>query len=212
MRGPVESAASSPSGLDLLLAALDPDRDRAADRLLLLRRKLVNFFAWGRAPFPDELADEALDRVARRLASGETIRNSDPGAYIYGFARNVLRESWALPRFQQAPGHPLSPAPTAQADDVAERRARCLDLCLARLPEESRRVLLAYYREDGGTSKIEARRMLAAQLNLSSGGLRLKVHRLRVQALEGCVRACLARAAVTESSPAHVLSKERSPR
>lgn len=206
----LEKAATSPSGLDRLLAALDPDRDRAAAKLLLLRAKLVNFFAWSRAKFPDELADEALDRVAKRLAAGETIRSADAGAYAYGFARNVLRESWSRPRLVEAPPSVFG-APDGSGE-IAERRSRCLDRCLDRLPAESRRLLLDYYRIGEGATKAETHRRLAAALGISPGNLRLKVHRLRVGALEVCVRACLAREAETETSQAHVEAGTRDSR
>lgn len=207
MAGPVETPTPFPSGLDLLLAALDPDRALAAEKLLLLRRKLLKFFAWKRTPFPDELVDETLDRVARRLAEGETIRSLDPGVYVHGVARNVLRESWSRPRLVRGPEPAL--ASSAEAEQaLAERRSRCLDRCLARMPAESRRLLLAYYQSDGGT-KAASRQRLAADLQVSRGNLRLKLHRLRVE-LQGCVRSCLGRE--TEASSVHVMSKEPSER
>jgi DNA-directed RNA polymerase specialized sigma24 family protein len=209
MAGPVESAAP-PNGLDLLLAALDPDRARAAERLLLLRRKLLKFFAWSRVPFPDELVDETLDRVTRRLSEGETIRSPDPGAYVHGVARNVLRESWSRPRLVGAPGAALAVA-TTDEQVVAERRSRCLDRCLAGLPPESRRLLLAYYQGGDGAAKVAARRRLAAELQVSGGALRLRLHRLRVD-LEGCVRSCLGSGPETETSSAHIMSRGREAR
>jgi DNA-directed RNA polymerase specialized sigma24 family protein len=210
MPDPVDSAATSPSGLDLLLAALDPDRERAADKLLLLRRKLLKFFAWNQAPIPEDLVDEALDRVARRLHEGDTVRQGDIGAYVHGFARIVLRESWSRPRLLRVPTTALSAAPDAE-EAVAEKRSRCLDLCLARLPPESRRLLFAYYQAENGAAKIASHRQLAGELGLSAGNLRLRLHRLRV-VLERCVRSCLDRALETEPASAHVLSKEPSGR
>jgi DNA-directed RNA polymerase specialized sigma24 family protein len=210
MPGPVDGAATSPSGLDLLLAALDPDRERAADKLLLLRRKLLKFFAWNQAPIPEDLVDEALDRVVRRLREGDTVRHRDVGAYVHGFARIVLRESWSRPRLPRVPATTLSAPPAAEAA-VAEKRSRCLDLCLARLPPESRRLLLAYYQAENGAAKVASHRQLAAELGLSAGNLRLKLHRLRV-VLERCVRSCLDRDPETEASSSHVLSREPSGR
>jgi DNA-directed RNA polymerase specialized sigma24 family protein len=209
MLGPDDGAAASPSGLDLLLTALDPDRERAAEKLLLLRRKLLKFFAWNKAPIPDDLVDETVDRVARRLQEGDTVRHPEFGAYVHGFARIVLRESWSRPRLVRAHAA-LSRAPAAE-QVVAERRSRCLDRCLARLPVEGRRLLLAYYETENGAAKIASHRKLAAELDVSAGNLRLRLHRLRVE-LEGCVRSCLGRDPETEMSSTHVLSRERSKR
>jgi DNA-directed RNA polymerase specialized sigma24 family protein len=210
MPGPIDRTAVSPSGLDLLLTALDPDRDRAAEKLLLLRRKLLKFFAWNRVPIPDDLVDETVDRVARRLQEGDTVRHLEFGAYVHGFARIVLRESWSRPRLVRAPEAVFSGTPVAE-QAVAERRSRCLDRCLARLPAESRWLLLAYYQAENGAAKIASHRKLAAELDVSAGNLRLKLHRLRVE-LEGCVRACIARDLETEASSVHVLSREPSKR
>jgi DNA-directed RNA polymerase specialized sigma24 family protein len=209
MPGPVESAAS-PSGFDLLLAALDPDRERAAGQLMRLQLKLLKFFAWNRAPFPDELVDETLDRVTRRLSEGEIIRSLDPGAYVHGVARNVLRESWSRPRLLRGPEAALTAAP-ADEHSIAERRSRCLDRCLAGLSAESRRLLLAYYQAGEGAAKIASRRRLAAELQVSGGNLRLRLHRLRVD-LEGCVRSCVGNGPETETSSAHIMSRERKER
>jgi DNA-directed RNA polymerase specialized sigma24 family protein len=210
MPDPVDRAAASPSGLDLLLAALDPDRDLAAAKLLLLRRKLLKFFAWNKVPIPEDLVDETLDRVARRLHEGDAVRHPEFGAYVHGFARVVLRESWSRPRLVRAQEGALSAAPVAE-QVVAERRSRCLDLCLARLPPESRRLLLAYYQTENGAAKIASHRQLAAELDVTAGNLRLKLHRLRVE-LEICVRSCLERDPETETLSAHVLSREPSKR
>jgi DNA-directed RNA polymerase specialized sigma24 family protein len=208
MPGPIDSAAASSSGLDLLLAALDPDRDRAAEKLLLLRRKLLKFFAWNKVPIPEDLVDETVDRVARRLHGGDTVRHPEFGAYVHGFARIVLRESWSRPRLVRAHEAALPQAPAAE-QLVAERRSRCLDLCLARLPPESRRLLLAYYQAENGAAKIASHRKLAAELEVSGANLRVKLHRLRLE-LEGCLRSCLGRDRETESSSSHVLAREPS--
>jgi RNA polymerase sigma factor (sigma-70 family) len=211
MSDPVETSASSPSGFDRLLAALGSDRERAAEGLVLLRRKLLMYFTWNRAAFADELVDETLDRVARRLQEGDAIRSGDVRAYVYGFARNVLRESWSRPHLVQTRQDPVAPETMEVEQDVAERRSRCLDTCLARLPAETRRRLLAYYQADHGAAKILSRRELAARLGVSAGSLRLKLHRVRAD-LQVCVRACLAAAAETERSPAHSNSRGRSQR
>ena len=208
MSGPVDRAAASPSGFDLLLGALDPDRDRAADKLLLLRHKLLKFFAWNKAPIPEDLVDETVDRVVRRLDEGETVRHPEFGAYVHGFARIVLREAWSRPRLVRVPATALSVTPIAE-QAIAERRSRCLDLCLARLPSDKRRLLLAYYQTQNGAAKVASHRRLAAELGVSEGNLRVKVHRMRL-GLQGCLRSCVGRDLETETTPTHVLSRDPS--
>lgn len=206
MAGPIDNAATSPSGLDLLLAALDPDRDRAADRLLLLRRKLLKFFAWNKVPIPEDLVDETVDRVARRLHEGDSVRHPEIGAYVHGFARMVLRESWTRPRLVRIPASVL-PGPSEEEQAAAERRSRCLDRCLARLPPENRRLLLAYYQAENGAAKIASHRRLAAELGVTDGNLRIRLHRLRLQVQE-CLHSCLGRSLETETPAGRLPPKE----
>jgi hypothetical protein len=86
-----------------LLDLFDPDRGRAGQRYEATRRALVKFFECKGGRFPEDLADETLDRVARRVAEGEVIRAADPAAYVHGVARNVLRADWAQRDRSSAP-------------------------------------------------------------------------------------------------------------
>ena len=61
-----------------LLNSLDEDRERAGEKYEELRRTLIRFFEWRGAPFPEEHADEALNRVARRLGEGVEIKWAGP--------------------------------------------------------------------------------------------------------------------------------------
>src|SRR5258708_12333084 len=78
----------SEEGLNKLLDQLHPERSEAGERYEKIRRKLVQFFRWERAEFPEEHADEALNRVARKLAANERI--IDVERYIYAVARMIL--------------------------------------------------------------------------------------------------------------------------
>src|SRR5262245_6736399 len=73
-----------------LLASLDPDRETAADRYLRIHNDLVRLFQWRGCSTPDEYADEAMNRCARKIAQGEEIR--DLATYSVGIARMLLRE------------------------------------------------------------------------------------------------------------------------
>jgi hypothetical protein len=62
--------ADGSSSLDRLLAWLDPDPDRAGERYVLFREELAEYLSrHGAYTVADALADEALDRVNKRLAS-----------------------------------------------------------------------------------------------------------------------------------------------
>src|SRR5262245_30762136 len=76
--------------LDRLLACLDGDRDAAGHKYIELRGNLVRFFEWRGCAFPEDHADETINRVAKRVSEGEEIRN--PAAYFLGVGRLVLLE------------------------------------------------------------------------------------------------------------------------
>src|SRR5262249_38711382 len=93
--GRVEVNGQPDSAFERLLAVLDSDREKAGERYELLRLRLTRFFEWRRAGAPADLVDRTIERVTRKLAEGEGIREEDPSAYFYGVARNILREHWA---------------------------------------------------------------------------------------------------------------------
>jgi hypothetical protein len=51
----------------------------------------VKFFDWRGAHFPEECADKTFNRVARKIDSGEAVR--DIASYCNGVARMILLES-----------------------------------------------------------------------------------------------------------------------
>jgi hypothetical protein len=49
------------------LACLDADTEQAGEKYEAIRQKLVKFFDWRGAHFPEECADETINRVVRKL-------------------------------------------------------------------------------------------------------------------------------------------------
>jgi DNA-directed RNA polymerase specialized sigma24 family protein len=188
----------SREAFESLLARLDPDPDRAGERYETLRLRLVKFFHWRQAPFPEDLADETIDRVSQRLRDDPSVEPQSWPAYVHAFARNVLREHW-----KEQARHPPGPLAVASEPPLEaesrERQLECLDRCLAALPEESRLVILRYYRLQGG-AQIDVRRQLAQEHGIPLNALRLRVHRIRGR-LEACVRGCVARSEAPTSFP-----------
>ncbi|HEX7313012.1 MAG TPA: hypothetical protein VF297_03780 [Pyrinomonadaceae bacterium] len=174
---------------DLLLSSLDPDRELAGQKYVLLRLKLVKYFEWHGAGFPDREADVTLNRVARRIAEGQEVHSLN--AYCYGVARLVFSEAL---RAQQKEREALECAPPAEVDETGddpqdEARRACLDRCLQDLPEEHRALIIGYYDDEKGR-KIERRRHLAARLGIPINALRIRAHRIRLR-LEACVGECV---------------------
>jgi DNA-directed RNA polymerase specialized sigma24 family protein len=181
----------SRESLDLLLATLDPVRERAGERYEGIRSRLVRFFLCRGLAQPEELADDTIDRVCRRLVEGEEIRAVDVARYFLGVARNVAREAWDLDQRRRASGatQEMARRSLAAADEPDQGALACLEQCLETLPPEARDLVLRYYDSEPST-KVERRRALASQLGIAPNALRIRLHRLRAQ-LERCIRRCL---------------------
>ncbi len=185
------------SALERLLARLDADPARAADAYEALRLALTRFFDWRGAHFPDECADEALNRLARRLEEGAEV--ADLRGYSLGIARLVLLERARSPQVRHdelvedaliaAAPRPIDPQPALHD---------CLDRCLGSLAPEARALILEYY-QDQRRQKIDRRVALASRLGLSANALRSRAQRVRDR-LEACVRGCAASRA-TDTKP-----------
>jgi RNA polymerase sigma factor (sigma-70 family) len=188
----------TPASFDSLLAHLGPDRESAARAYIEIRRAMFIFFATRGAASPDEMTDETINRVARRLSEGERITTESPSNYFYGVARNVWRESLAkgnvlIPLAEGNPGGGVQATPydllvSARERAEIEIRHECLEKCLGQLDPEDRELIISYYQFSGG-AKIENRKQLAERLGLSNNTLRQKVARLRSRIAE-CVIIC----------------------
>lgn len=170
-----------------LLSAFSPDREIAGEQYELVRLKLVRYFELRMGANPDDLADEAIDRVARRLAEGERIASPEIMRYVYGVARNVLHESWKTQLRRQ---RSLAAVPSLESEsDELEIQAGCLRKCLDSAPAQNRDLLLQYYR-DIGKPKIDRRAAMAKQLGIPLNALRIRIHRMKGE-LQRCVERCM---------------------
>ena len=173
---------------DKLLVALDGDRDSAAKKYLELRSNLMRFFEWRGCSFPEDHADETINRVAKRVTEGEEILNYS--GYAMGVARLLLleinkgrqREQLALAEIGQASEF------YEEADD-GERRLVCLRSCLQTLTTDNRDLILEYYQGEKG-EKIQNRKKLMDQLGIPVNTLRMRALRLR-ERLQACMGECV---------------------
>ena len=165
------------------LAWLGPEAESAGEEYERLRFRLCTFFSQRRCRFPEELADETINRVIIKIGE-EKIENRL--AYFYGVAKNVYRESLRKERSHLNVDelHVAAP-PTPEPDFSAE----CLERCLAELPPESRNLILEYFSEVKH-AKIELHRRISESFQLTQTALRMRVMRVK-QKLAVCVRECL---------------------
>jgi DNA-directed RNA polymerase specialized sigma24 family protein len=178
----------SEEALARFLLCLDSDSDRAGAKYESLRLMLMKFFDWRGALFPEECADETINRIIRKIDEGETIR--DIPTFCYGVARLVFLERLKSPESRRVDFEELSPA-TLVAPEPEERdeRQECFERCLNELPLESRQLILQYYSNER-RAKIDGRRALAQHMSIPLNALRNRAQRIRNR-LEGCVDGCI---------------------
>jgi DNA-directed RNA polymerase specialized sigma24 family protein len=167
---------------DQLLAWLDPDPQRAGLAYEKIRRRLITIVASRGCLIPEELADETIDRVARRVSDIRDSYVGDQAIYFLGVMNNVHHEYLRRPVMPRLP----------QRDDNAEAKEKtygCLERCLDKLTASSRKMIERYYAEDR-RAKIDLRRRLAAEFGVSPTTLRLRALRIR-EKLQACIEQCM---------------------
>lgn len=165
---------------EALLGRLDGDVETAAVRYEELRQRLIRFFRWERSVEPEDLADEVLNRVARKLADGEAIEVVE--RYAAGVARVLLRES--LTRGQRR-GAALRKMVVMEPERVDPEALAGLEACLKELEPEQAQLILRYY-AGHGSAHIGVRRQMAMELGVELNALRNRALRIR-ERLEACV-------------------------
>lgn len=162
-------------------------------KYLEMRERLTAYFDRKNCFAPDELADETLSRVARRLEEEGIIESETPAKYCYIVARFVFMEYL---RGTERKNVQLDEVLHQKSDDFAvseaaenkEKMLDCLEKCTGKLESASRDIIIRYY---FGTEriKIENRRALAESLSITGNALTIRACRIRTK-LETCVREC----------------------
>jgi DNA-directed RNA polymerase specialized sigma24 family protein len=177
----------TPESFDQLLAFLHPDRDEAGNKYEAIRLRLIKIFTCRGCCVPEDLADETINRVARKVPEIAAAYTGDPALYFFGVANHVHMEYL---RRKPVPVPPQQPDPS---DDL-EREFQCLEQCIEQLPPEHQKLIIEYHQDEKRT-KIDRRKQLAERLDIGLNALRIQVCRIRAS-LQECVFRCL------EQSPA----------
>jgi len=177
-----------PTAFEKLLAWLDPDREKAGEKYRKIQMRLIKIFACHGCSDPEKLADVTIDRVISKIDWLVENYVGDPLLYFCGVARNVLRED-IRGRNNPKMVAPVEPTP----DNESDQEYDCLDQCMDELSQPTRRLVLAYYEEEG-QAKIARRKKLAEELGITLQALRLRVFHTRVQ-LKACMEGCLTQSA-----------------
>jgi DNA-directed RNA polymerase specialized sigma24 family protein len=173
---------------DKLLVALGCDPDTAAAKYLEIRTNLTRFFEWRGCSFPEDHADETINRIAKRVAEGEAILNHS--GYAMGVARLLLLEiNKGRQREQLALAEIGTASEVYEEPDDGENRLVCLRSCLQMLSGDNRELILQYYDGEKGV-KIQNRKKLMDRLGIPVNTLRMRALRLR-ERLQSCVEECV---------------------
>lgn len=170
---------------DELLNWLHPDREQAGRKYEDIRRRLIRIFVHRGCALAEDMADETINRVVRKVREVRANFNpsDDPALYFYGVGRNVYREY-----FKRRPD-PAPPPGNGTDDDDETPEYECLKKCLGHLSPSNRELILEYYGDEEG-AKIERRKKLAERFGVALNALRIRAHRIRLE-LKRCVLECL---------------------
>ncbi|SRR6266849_6621833 len=189
------------SQFETLLQRLHPNRNCAGEKYEDLRWQLAKFFEWNCGCRAEDLVDETLDRVARRL---QELEIPDVVSFAWGVAQNVRLEAMkTAARMVPIPDRPNEegfPVDSSNFEHHIHERLeldqwrRRLQACIQRLSPEDRKLFLAYHHPE--STSIGMRQKLASHLGITMNTLRVRVNRLRYK-----VEQCTDRYAVTPARP-----------
>ena len=184
---PRQKWALNQEAFDKLLVAFDVDRETAGRKYLEIRNNLTRFFEWRGCSFPEDHADETINRMAKRVFEGEAILNHS--GYAMGVARLLLLEINKGRQREQSALAEIGAVPDVYVpEDDDESRLTCLRSCLQTLSPDNRELILQYYQGEKG-EKIENRKKLLDRLGIPVNTLRMRALRLR-EKLQACVEEC----------------------
>jgi DNA-directed RNA polymerase specialized sigma24 family protein len=172
-----------PADFDRLLRWFDSDPDRAGQLYESIRWRLIAVLASRGCYIPEELADDVIDRVARRVKDIEATYSGDKAIYFLGVMNNVHHE------YLRRPPVPRLVSAGNDQVEVREQTHVCLDRCLAKLSPHAREIIQQYYAEDK-QAKISLRKRIAARFGVTGSNLRLRALRIRTK-LQTCIEQCM---------------------
>jgi RNA polymerase sigma factor (sigma-70 family) len=178
------SSTPTHNDFELLLAWLSNDREVAGELYEKIRQGLIRFFYFKGCRNGEDLADETISRVTKKLTSLDLSTETKPAAIFYGFAKNIVFEEFKKEKREGL----LDENIAATNQTYKETNFRCLDNCLLELPQTERDIVTRYYSRDK-SEKYDQRRELASEYGISIELMYVKLHRIRKR-LRVCIENC----------------------
>ena len=168
-----------------LLAWLDPDKNKAAERYQRIQFRLIRIFAAKGCVDPETLADETLNAVCIKIDWLLANYSGNPDLFFFGVAKKIYLEQ--IPK--KVPAIPVVPDNTE-----IEIRCGCLEQCLKTAASPEERGWVLRYHDGEGRQRIENRKRLADELGISINALRIRVFHIQAR-LRPCIEDCLEKVA-----------------
>lgn len=177
---------------DALLQWFAPNREDAGAKYEEIRNGLMRYFSFKGCSEVESLADETINRVAKKFSNLDRNNENKHITYFYGFAdkiyleyrRGIERKSVELEQTTYSIEKTFD-----QTNEIKEQRHECLEKCLATLAAQDKNLIIQYFSKDK-IEKQKLRQNLAEQNSLTIGTLRVQIYRLK-GTLKNCVGKCL---------------------
>lgn len=174
-----------PELLNVLLEVLGETREEAGAAYREIHERLTRFFSLNNGSDPQTLADEVMDRLAKRTVNEPKEKIISPHAFALGIARHLLQEDQRRYARETKVARDWDVRSGASENDQ-EQLLEALEECMSHMSEDKRKLLLAYYSWPEG-KKIDHHREMVDRHELTMNALRNRVMRARSE-LDSCVR------------------------
>ena len=165
---------------------LDSDRETAGRKYENIRSKLIKIFYARGCYAAEELADECIDRIIKKIDDLSESYEGDPALYFYGVAKYVFLEYTKRPKTEELPD--IIAQIEASTNDN-EKDFRCLNNCLKKLASDQRKLIIDYYRDEK-RDKINRRKAIEQTLVITNETLRIRIFRTKKK-LKQCIQDCI---------------------
>lgn len=165
------------AAFDRMLLWLNPDREEAARKYEVIRRRLIEIFASRHFPDAERLADDTIDRVILKVPQVADGWVGPPVYYFLAVAKKIVLEASKPTRF-------AVPPPLPDLEEL-EREDQCLERCLALLAQADRTLVLEYV---SGNKRL--RHELTLRLDITPNALRIRVFQIK-KTVRPCIKDCL---------------------